>query len=339
MMLADRKISLKHIQWIIWIVLYAVHVLSIMPYDPIGQAMVYSAINVGSYFVIVYGNAFFLLPRIYEKKQKVIYALVALVFIIMVAILRYYTTFYVYNHFYAEKPIPFKWSGISSSLISSILIYLTSILFYISLNFFQLKQKQEQLQKQHAEAALNMLKAQVQPHFLFNTLNNIYFIAQRESPVTAALLEQLSQIMRYFVDEAPKDRISLSSEINFIRNYIELEKMRMRYPLTVTISGDGISEDIAVPPMLLIPLVENVFKHGIDKLRNDNFILLSLSLHQNRLEVIVENRLQEKPMKGTDSGTGIRNLKDRLSLLYGTDYALVTGESGSHYRAQLNIHL
>lgn len=339
MMLSGRAISLKHIQWIIWIVLYAMHVLSIMPYDPVGQAMAYSAINVGSYFVIVYVNAFFLLPRIYEKKQKVLYGLLALVFVTTVAFLRYYITFYVYNHFYAEKPIPFKWSGISSSLISSMLIYLTSILFYISLNFFKLKQKQEQLQKQHAEATLNILKARVQPHFLFNTLNNIYFMAQRESPVTAVLLEQLSQIMRYFVDEAPKDRINLSSEINFIRNYIELEKMRMRYPLAVTISGEEISEEVVVPPMLLIPLVENVFKHGIDKLRNDNFISLSLSLHQNRLEVIVENRLQEKPLKEISSGTGIRNLKDRLALLYGTDYSLITGESGTNYRAQLNIHL
>ena len=338
-MLTGRVISLKHIQWVIWIVLYAVHVLSIMPYDPVGQAMAYSAINVGSYFVIVYGNAFFLLPRIYERKRKLLYALLAVVFVVTVAFLRYYTTFYVYNHFYAEKPIPFKWSGISSSLISSILIYLTSILFYISLNFFKLKQKQEQLQKQHAEAELNLLKAQVQPHFLFNTLNNIYFMAQRESPVTAALLEQLSQIMRYFVDEAPKDRINLSSEINFIKNYIELEKMRMRYPLTVAINGAEIAEGIMVPPMLLIPLVENVFKHGIDKLRNDNFISLTLSLKQNRLEVIVENRLQENPLKTADGGTGIKNLKDRLALLYGTDYSLITEGSGTNYRVQLNIHL
>ncbi|MCP2937899.1 histidine kinase, partial [Salmonella enterica subsp. enterica serovar Typhimurium] len=78
------------------------------------------------------------------------------------------------------------------------------------------------------EAELGLLKAQVQPHFLFNTLNNIYFIAQRESPATAALLEKLSDIMRYFVDEAPKQQIELKDELLFIRNYINLEEMRMR---------------------------------------------------------------------------------------------------------------
>jgi LytS/YehU family sensor histidine kinase len=123
--------------------------------------------------------------------------------------------------------------------------------------------------------------------------------------------------MRYFVDEAPKDRISLLAELNFIKSYIELEKMRMRYPLAVTIEKEGVDENVMVPPMLLIPLVENVFKHGIDKLRDDNFIYLSLSIQNNRLFVTVENRLIQP------SGRPIKVKRVCVTLRAGWHYYLV----------------
>jgi LytS/YehU family sensor histidine kinase len=145
--------------------------------------------------------------------------------------------------------------------------------------------------------------------------------------------------MRYFVDEAPKDRISLQSELNFIKSYIELEKMRMRYPLTVTIKDEGVGDGVMVPPMLLIPLVENVFKHGIDKLRNDNFIYLSLSTQNNRLLITVENRLIQPSGGGNKSETGLRNLRSRLTLLFGEDCTLHAGDTGNIFQAQINIPL
>lgn len=334
-----RPVPLRQIQWIIWILVFLIHVLSIMAFDPFSQALVYGFLNVGTYVVIIYGNALWLLPRFYEKKQWVLYASLALLMICLVAFFRYYGSFYVYNRFFTDKPSPFRWLGIGASLITCFLVYLTSILFYITLRFFQLKRKQERLQQQHAESQLNLLKSQVQPHFLFNTLNNIYFVAQRESPATAVLLEKLSSILRYFVDEAPKEKIALPAELNFIRNYIELEKMRMRYPLDVDIQEQSDRDTVLVPPMLLIPLVENVFKHGVDKLRKDNFIKLSVRVHQNRLDVRVENLLLPTAGKAASSGTGLHNLRSRLQLLYGTRYTLQAGEAASLYVAQLSIPL
>lgn len=334
-----RPVPLRQIQWIIWILVFLIHVLSIMAFDPFSQALVYGFLNVSTYVIIIYGNALWLLPCFYEKKQVVLYVFLALVMICLVAFFRYYGSFYVYNRFFADKPSPFRWSGIGSSLITCFLVYLTSILFYITLHFFQLKRKQERLQQQHAESELNLLKSQVQPHFLFNTLNNIYFVAQRESPGTAALLEKLSLILRYFVDEAPKEKILLSAELNFIRSYIELEKMRMRYPLDVSIQEQVGRDMVSVPPMLLIPLVENVFKHGVDKLRKDNFIRLSVLVHQNQLEVRVENLLLPASGKPASSGTGLQNLRSRLHLLYGAGYTLQTEETVNLYVVQLSIPL
>lgn len=332
-----KDISVKTIQWIIWAILFAIHIVVLLPYDVFGQAVVYSLINVGSYMLIMYGNALWLLPALYEKGYKTGYVLAAILFIIAAIVLKYGSAFYVYNWFFAKKPETFRWSGVMGSMITVVLVFVSSILFYMALHFFRLKQQQDALQKQHAQAQLDLLKAQVQPHFLFNTLNNIYFVAQRESPVTAALLDKLSQIMRYFVDDAPKASIPIGSELGFVTNYIELEKMRMRYPLEVSIHRAGVDDGLMVPPMLLIPLVENVFKHGVDKQRMDNFIDISLVMKESRLQVTVENLVAEQQTATVQSGVGLRNLQERLQLLYAYDAGLQVNRRGNIFHATFDI--
>ncbi len=211
--------------------------------------------------------------------------------------------------------------------------------FRFTLDFFQIKQQQEKLLKQHAEAQLSLLKAQVQPHFLFNTLNNIYFVAQRESPVTADLIEKLSSIMRYFLEQGPKHEIALTAELDFIRNYIELEKMRMRYPIKTDIELPEDLSLIRIPPMLLIPLVENVFKHGIDKREENNYISIRLQL-SDRLDFSVSNRIRrDSGGHPNGAGIGLNNLSKRLSILYGDNFVLESDRSQDTYTSKLNIPL
>ncbi len=337
-LLHNRKtLSLVQIQWIIWLLLFGINVLALLQFDPLGQALAYSSIVIVTYAAVVYVNANLLLPQLYEKNRLLLYVLAVLVFLVLIAAARNLVSFWVYNRFYAKKTENFRWGTVINSFISILFVYLSSILFYIALNYFRLRQKQEQLQKKNAETELNLLKAQVQPHFLFNTLNNIYFVAQRESPETAALLDKLSQIMRYFVDEAPKEKIPLQVELDFIKHYIELERMRMRYPLQVNINITGTVEHIMVPPMLFIPLVENVFKHGIDKRREDNFLNMSVLVTNDHLMVEVENRISEVPMLRNKSGSGLRNLESRLKLLFNERFEFGTSETVNIYKSRLKV--
>lgn len=327
------------IQWIIWIVLFALNIVPTISLTPIWQSSAFSAIGIASYIIVFYGNTEILMPRLYDKNRKVIYICIVIILLVGVATARTVAMSALAKMISPERNVMIRWNAIWSLLASIILVYVGSVLFYISRNYFLLKQKQEQLQKRQIETQLNLLKAQVQPHFLFNTLNNIYFVAQRESPATAALLERLSLIMRYFIDEAPKDNILLQTELDFIKSYIALEKMRMRYPLEVSIAEEQLAGTLTVPPMLLIPLVENVFKHGIDKLRKDNFIHLSLSMQQNQLIMTVKNHWADLPEKANKSQTGLRNLRDRLDLLFGDNYTLQATREGEIFHAQLNIPL
>lgn len=333
-----KKLNLRQIQWVIWILLLGVNILTMLHFDTLGQSLGYSFVIITSYMMIIYGNASYLIPTFYQKGRVLIYVVSSIVLLFIAAWYRAGTTMWIYNTFYAIKPETLTTATVIRTVASSLLIYFTSILFYICIHYFRLREQQEAMQRRQIESELNLLKSQVQPHFLFNTLNNIYFYAQRESPQTAALLEKLSSIIRYFVDEAPKDKIALSTEMQFIQNYIDLEKARMRYPLQVTIEVPQHIETVQLSPMLIIPLVENVFKHGIDKRREDNFIFIQISITDQQLQVTVRNRLVQAEGE-KKKGTGLANLRNRLQLLYGEKFSLATTTTTELYTSVLSLPL
>jgi len=199
--------TLTNLQWLIWISVFLMLFFYIIAVDPIGEAFNYSINTTLTYAAIVYGNAVLLMPHLLKKKRYLAYGLTVVLGLIAITWLRIQVQTYIYNHFVPHKEI-YKplFRNFLTTLVSHTLVYIFSIAFHFTLDFFRIKDQQEKLLKQHAEAQLNLLKAQVQPHFLFNTLNNIYFIAQRESPRTADLLEKLSSIMRYFLDQGPQSR-------------------------------------------------------------------------------------------------------------------------------------
>lgn len=325
-----KKLTLQQIQWIIWLLLLGVNIVTLLHFDTLSQSLGYSFVIITSYMLIIYGNASYLIPVFYQKNRIALYIFASLLLLSIAAWYRTGATMWIYNTFYATKPEVLTAATVIRTMASSLLIYFTSILFYICIHYFRLREQQEAMQRRQVEAELSLLKSQVQPHFLFNTLNNIYFYAQRESPQTALLLEKLSSIMRYFVDEAPKDKIALQTEMQFIRNYIDLEKARMRYPLQVTIEEPEHSELVQLSPMLIIPLVENVFKHGLDKRKEDNFIFIHININEQQLKVTVRNRLV-LPERHEKKGTGLTNLRNRLQLLYGEKYSLVTTTQEKQY--------
>jgi LytS/YehU family sensor histidine kinase len=142
--------------------------------------------------------------------------------------------------------------------------------------------------------------------------------------------------MRYFVDEGTKDLIPLTTEINFIYDYIHLEKLRMRHPLQVQFDIHGEPDSLLIPPMLLIPLIENVFKHGIDKRYENNFLVATITISEESLDAVISNRIYRSELK---SGSGIMNLTSRLQLLYGNRYIFETSEKDALFYAHLNIPL
>jgi LytS/YehU family sensor histidine kinase len=219
-----------------------------------------------------------------------------------------------------------------------VLIYVLSLVFRIALAYFTLKQQTEEILLQKSQAELNLLKSQVQPHFLFNALNSIYYRVYKVDPPSAGLIERLADIMRYFVDESPKDVVPVSTEVAFIENYIALERIRIRHGASVNFEK-AYNPDLRVPPMLLMTFVENIFKHGIDKSLKQNQVTISLVQQNDHLFFTTRNRKVGPEAGDEPGGFGIINLTKRLRMLYGDKFELTIDDEGELFTAFLKIPL
>lgn len=206
-------------------------------------------------------------------------------------------------------------------------------------NYNHLKQAAQKLRIEKQEAELNYLKSQTNPHFLFNTLNNIYSLARDKSNLAPESILRLSKILRFMIYETSGAYIAIEQELKIISDYIELEKLR--YDDTLYINFNYNIEDMkqALPPLLLIPLVENAFKHGVSETRNKPFVDIHLEVKSRRLSFVVKNSAEGfSGEEGIKENIGLANLRRQLVLLY-TDYNLSVQQEKSQFIAILTINL
>lgn len=333
--LSPKKVNTTQFQWLVWTAIFLISFFSTLPLSTIGQSFVFNLINTLFYALIIYGNINWLFPRFYERNQKVVYVVLVIMFLLIYGFGKGYLISYVYNTFFGnDMPEKVTFLRLLYYSISGVLIFLLSFIFRIALAYFGLKKQTEEILLQKTQAELNLLKSQVQPHFLFNTLNNIYYEAYIEAPRTAGLIERLADMMRYFVDESPKTKVFISTELNFLENYIELEKIRIRHQITLNFTKQY-AEDYQIPPMLMMTFVENIFKHGIDKTSQDNWIEISLEQQGNNLVFKTLNKVHNPVDYST--GSGIENLRKRLAILYGDQFEMRTADAEGFFMAYFKI--
>jgi sensor histidine kinase YesM len=332
------KATPSQLQLLIWGFVFLFNLLTYLPEHGFLYAAIYSVINCFFYILIIYGNISLFFPRLYERGHIGWYILASIGLLTFAGITHTLLAVKLYNRFFAQMPEALNLATYLYFSIAGLVIFMLSFVFRIALAYFRLKRHTQQILEQKSQAELNLLKSQVQPHFLFNTLNNIYYEAYREAPRTALLIGRLSDIMRYFVDESPKEKVSLATEIKFLENYIALEEIRIRHGVRVEFEK-SVEGDVLIPPMLLMPFVENLFKHGIDRSAMGNSIRLSLVRQDGALFFSTENALQTSPPAGPSRGSGLQNLEKRLTLLYGERYELSTERTPAHFKAHLKIPL
>ncbi|HTE26195.1 sensor histidine kinase [Flavitalea sp.] len=206
-------------------------------------------------------------------------------------------------------------------------------------NYYKLTQATQQLQIEKQQAELNYLKSQTNPHFLFNTLNNIYALARDKSDLAPESILRLSKILRYMLYETGGDFIAIEQELKIIGDYIALEQLRYDDSLRVNFNNNIEDMKQAIPPLLLIPLVENAFKHGVSETRGMPYVDIHLSVKNRQLLFIVKNSSEAVSQPGNvTEHIGLSNLRRQLHLLY-TDYNLSVQQAPSEFTATLKINL
>jgi sensor histidine kinase YesM len=330
--------SITQYQALIWIAVLLLLFFSVLPMEGLLKSVIYTGVNTTSYAIIIYGNILILYPAFYQKRRFVAYGISVAFFLILTGMLKSYAGIILYEYFLLRKPAPVDLLELLSYVPGLILIYVLSLVFRIAIAYFTLKQQTEEILLQKSQAELNLLKSQVQPHFLFNALNSIYYRVYKVDPPSAGLIERLADIMRYFIDESPKDEVPLSTEVAFIENYIGLEKIRIRHGASINFEK-AYNPELRIPPMLLMTFVENIFKHGIDKSRRQNRVTISLVQQHDYLLFKTSNRKIDPAADNQTGGFGIINLTKRLRMLYGDKFELTIDSEGELFNSFLKIPL
>jgi LytS/YehU family sensor histidine kinase len=194
------------------------------------------------------------------------------------------------------------------------------------------------IQIQQLQSELSLLKAQVNPHFLFNTLNNVYgLILQQQTNQAAEVTLKLSDLMRYMLESSKLNLVLLRKEIKFIEDYLSLERIRLSPTNTITFEVSRVDREIFIPPLLFIPLVENAFKHGLQNQVDAGCASFHLTLQQHELYFEAINTKGNSLQRTEVSGTGLENLTKRLQLLYPDKHTLQIEESAEMFKVILHI--
>ena len=198
------------------------------------------------------------------------------------------------------------------------------------------KRKNDELQKIQLRTELDFLKTQIQPHFFFNTLNNLYALVIKKSPNAPNVVLKLSEIMQYVLYEVQEPKISLLKSINYLYSYLELEKLRYGERVQSEINIEGDIDEVEVPPLLLLPFIENCFKHGT-KSEGPIIVRVDFAVRDKFLYFSVENSYDGDRDFVTQHGIGIENVKRRLNLLYGRRYGLDIKPLDKLYKVEMKL--
>lgn len=345
-----NRIILHFIFWLTFLLFKVYHEFNwiLVNYEDIGEWRAAFRMALGAQLVLLPARMFFVywvlrifLVRPHELAFSVLpWLKLAVGAILGVVLIRLSIVYVALPFVYAELPEsqPFLTmaSGISA-LLDQVLIGGVAASISLYRKHFQTREREQQLQKDKIAAELKFLRQQTNPHFLFNTLNNLYGLARRESPKTARALLQLSKLLRYMLYEAGTPLISLDKEIEIIRNYIGLEQLRYGNRLDVGFHLQGSISGKHIAPLLLLPLVENAFKHGASESAQSTFIRINLSCEKELLHFEVENSI-EKRIQNEQGGIGIANLKRQLTLLY-PEHELVIMPHAKSFKVRVSINL
>jgi two-component system, LytTR family, sensor kinase len=329
---------LKHI--VFWIAFYGTLLLLSSGEAPLQLRMSTEFLNLLFYIVLVYFNYGYLIPNYLKEKHFYSYTILLVSATVILAPLKtvLYFLFYGNSPEVVNKVMQNQWWVIVLLLIMGLL----STALKISSDWWRDQKEKKELERKNMESELNFLKMQINPHFLFNVLNSIYALSLKKSEKTPEIILKLSEIMRYMLYESNEKTVLLEREIENIKNYLDLEKMRRPSLTQIAFNMQGPVGSQEIAPLLLSPFVENAFKHGAKGSKEENFILIDLKVENGILFFCVKNNKTQPRISSPSNlagGIGIENVKSRLNLIYKNRHQLEIKESPYEYEIFLQVHL
>jgi len=312
------------------------------------QRVINSVFAMSSFVAVAYFINYFILPKyLFRKKLWTGIGLFFLSFVFLTvaqSITGYIHNMKNYNRNPALRTKPVLFQNLPRTPYVIVLAGPIIIGFFTALKMGKriwLKQKEsEQIAKEKTRAELSLLKSQIHPHFLFNTLNNIYYFTLSASPQAPATIRKLSGMLRYIISECSQSYVPLEGEIKMIQDYIALEKIRYGDQIKIKIKITGNAENKLIAPLLMIPLVENSFKHGASKMIDSQWVSIDIKINDEDIYFLVMNNKPVQPENGLTNGhVGLKNVKKRLQLLYPVSHELKVEAERETFSVSLKVKL
>ena len=349
----QRKIEpIVHLAF--WILLLILSVSLSSQLFPIKQAIGMSFKTIGILAIVAYLNSLFVIPQFFQKGNFGQYFLALLILICLSLIVNASLSNLLYPDLYKQfipkQPIPPPMRPGVNPIFRQVPIFFMFILvLFISTTYqlareFRLKERHNDLlQKEKIRHELNFLRAQINPHFLFNALNNLHALLQLHPNKAGDFVLKLGDMLRYVLEGGKEDKVRLREEIHYIQNYIYFQKQKDENFQNISFCYSGEASDgYFIEPMLLIPFVENAFQHSYAVSSKNRFIKIKLKLSQGIIHFQLENSLANQPAPNSlsdrkEGGVGLRNVQRRLALLYPNNYELWHGPKANSYHINLII--
>ncbi|MCX2679260.1 histidine kinase [Galbibacter sp. EGI 63066] len=293
------------------------------------------------HIVVVYFNIYYLIPKLLLRKKYTFYIVSILLLLAVHYSLRTGLTYWlVTENIWPEAEgvyKPFDPNHIAAVSIGELYVLGITAAIKFTVDYIGERNRNQELRELQYKTELKYLKAQMQPHFFFNTLNNLYGLVLKKSSQAPDVVIRLSDIMRYVIYDASKKRLPLIQEINYIDNYIELEKLRYETNIDSEISIKGNVDNITIPPLLFLPFVENSFKHGV---QDDKHLKLLVSFEKMGDELVfqtINNFDVENHSTSSPGGIGLKNMRRRLKMLYEDRFDLKADVNNDMFVVTLKI--
>lgn len=287
-----------------------------------------------------YPLAYWVVPKVLLKGKYVLFLGILLLWGVAGWFINYYYRMFVFipvqiaMHFeYVSKPAHWPGSYLCMTTATG-----TVVIIAIFKQWIIKQQEWMRAQKEKITAEIQLLKAQVHPHFLFNTLNNIYSFSLEGSPKTPGLILKLSSLLSYMLYDCKADEVLLDKETSIMKDYIDLEKERYGNRLEISWSVDGDTKDEYIAPLLMLPFLENAFKHGTSEQVEKPWLNVDISVKQNILKCKIANSKNEF-VALSQNGIGVNNVKKRLEFLYPGKHELKMNDEGNFFVVSLLINL
>ena len=295
--------------------------------------------RVGLLILIAYLNLQYFLPKYLLRKRYLAYFTMVLLSIIGYLVVQSLFDFYLYG--YVVGPL------YNSRLVESLSYNFFSTLWYLglmlalklSLDWYGQQRIIQKITVEKLNAEVDFLRAQINPHFLFNILNNLYALTLKKSDLAPDVVLKLSEMMEYMLYDSTDEKVLVEKEVAYLKNFIQLERLRFNDETAITFSVNADFNGQEMAPLLLLPLVENAYKHGLPAQREQGWLSIHISLLQATLEVVVENAKAPLVANKGKGGIGINNLRKRLELLYPNRHSLELTNKKDRFLARLVIEL